>query len=445
MASTTELRQEIRSIALPVILSNMATVLFETVNVFWLGRLGRDVVAGTGAASFITWMVFATTTLAGRGTSTFVGQYWGKGDPEECKKVAKEGLVLSFLLSLLFMALLLPFLPAVLDLMALRGEVWKAAYDFLLIFVLGLPSIFLFTVSGNIAIAYGDAKLSTRTLIASLIFNLLIDPFLILGWGGCPAMGVKGAALAWILSEIFGLVLRILFLVRGNYLDLDPKGAVNLERWGKMLVMGLPQTTSEVVFSFVYPLLTSYIVSFGSAPLAALNVCHRIEGIPYFICIGFSYAASTIVSQRVGANQPEMAMRAYRMNLRYVSLTLLLPSLLFIFLHGPMIGIFLNDTAVVAVGSEYLRIIGIFEIFLGWEIMTEGAFGGTGDTLPPMLIRMPLTLARIPLAYFLGGPLGMGTNGIWLALSVTTLLKGLLTALWFMRGRWKSRNVLSAA
>ncbi|HBN08705.1 MAG TPA: hypothetical protein DD435_08670 [Cyanobacteria bacterium UBA8530] len=445
MANTSELRSEIRAIALPVILSNMAIVLFETVNVFWLGRLGRDVVAGIGAASFITWMIFSSTNLTSRGTTTFISQFFGKKELGECREVAKEGLVLSLLLSLVLLVVLLPLLPFLLDMMSLKGEVWQSAFDYLFIFTLGLPSIILFTVTGNIAIAYGDAKLSTRTLLVSLLINAILDPFLIFGWCGLPAMGVKGAAIAWIFAEIVGLALRLAILVKSGYLEISGwSKAFNFPRWASMVKMGWPPTASDMIFSMVYPLLTSYIVSFGSAPLAALNVCHRIEGIPYFICMGFSAAASTVIAQRIGAGQPEQAMRAYRMNLRSITLALILPSLAFVFIPGPLISLFINDPAVVAVGCDYLRIIGIFEVFLGWEIMTEGAFGGTGNTLPPMLIRMPLTLARIPLAAFLGGFLGMGTNGIWLALSLTTCLKGLAIVFWFLKGRWSRLKIIQS-
>lgn len=428
------MKYEIRRIALPVILSNMAVVLFETINVFWIGMLGRDAVAGTGAASFITWMVFAVSNLTGRGTCTYISQTFGQGDLKRCRDITKEGFIWSTLLSIILMAVLWALLPALLTLMGLTGGVRESAYEFLWGFILGLPILMLFTVVGNMAIAYGDAKLSTRTLLISLLINLVLDPFLILGWGGFPALGVKGAAIGWAIAELVGIFLRIRGMAKQGYIDFS-RFKINWSRGLDVLRIGFPPALSETMFSLVYPFMTSTIVAFGSAPLAALNICHRIEGIPYFICVGFASAASTLIGQRIGAGKPEEAMEAYRLNLRYISMALLIPSLIFILLPGPLMSLFIRDAEVIAAGASYLRIIGVFEIFLGWEIMTEGAFGGTGETLPPMFIRLPLTLIRVPLAIFVAPIWGLA--GIWWVLSTTTLLKGLLTAGWFLRGRWQ--------
>ena len=72
---------------------------------------------------------------------------------------------------------------------------------------------------------------------------------------------------------------------------------------------------------------------------------------------------------------------------------------------------------------------------------TLGAFAGAGDTLPPLLIGLPLTAARIPMAWFFAHSLGLGADGIWIAITLSTILKGILVAVWFRRGRWKLREV----
>ena len=92
-------------------------------------------------------------------------------------------------------------------------------------------------------------------------------------------------------------------------------------------------------------------------------------------------------------------------------------------------------------GIQYLQIMALFEVFLGFEVVLEGAFGGAGNSIPPMLISVPLTALRIPLGYFLAHWAGLGSVGIWWAIASTTGLKGLLMALWFKRGKWKQQQV----
>ena len=102
-------------------------------------------------------------------------------------------------------------------------------------------------------------------------------------------------------------------------------------------------------------------------------------------------------------------------------------------------GLFASDPAVIGQGTEYLRIVAIFETAMALEVVLEGAFAGAGNSLPPMIVNAPLTALRIPAAYWLGSR--MGTTGIWWAISISTLLKGLLMAGWFRLGRWKETRV----
>ena len=116
-------------------------------------------------------------------------------------------------------------------------------------------------------------------------------------------------------------------------------------------------------------------------------------------------------------------------------------SLIFFFFGSHIIRFFIDDPDVIREGTEYLKIIALFEVFLGLEIVLEGAFSGAGNSLPPMLISVPLTWARIPLSLFFAHSLGMGSLGIWLAISLTTGLKGIVMAFWFRLGRWKTQQV----
>ena len=109
-------------------------------------------------------------------------------------------------------------------------------------------------------------------------------------------------------------------------------------------------------------------------------------------------------------------------------------------LGAPLIfRVFSGDADVVREGSSYLRIIALFEVGTALELVLEGAFAGAGNALPPMLVSVPFTAARIPLAYLLAAR--MGASGIWWAISVTTAIKGLLMMGWFRLNRWKSAKV----
>ena len=199
------------------------------------------------------------------------------------------------------------------------------------------------------------------------------------------------------------------------------------------LKIGIPSCVTNVIWSAVYPMLAVIVTKFGMAPLAALNICHRIEGIPYFFALGFSISMSTMVGQNYGAGNYKEVGRIVKRGGLLIGGILVPVSILFILVPEQLIMLLNKDPEIIKHGAEYLRIIGYCEIFLGLEVTMEGAFNGLGNTRPYLLIRGPLTLLRVPIAWYLALYLKMGTAGIWWAISLTTGLKGILMVASFIR------------
>jgi Na+-driven multidrug efflux pump len=125
----------------------------------------------------------------------------------------------------------------------------------------------------------------------------------------------------------------------------------------------------------------------------------------------------------------------------YIGLLLLLISALFYIFPEPIFKVFTDDPRIVEHGKNYLRIIAVFEIFLGVELVIEGAFSGAGNSLPPMIVIVPLTWLRIPLSILMADYFDMKSMGIWWAISITTAMKGIVLAFWFKKGKWKYKQV----
>ncbi|MCK4372368.1 MAG: MATE family efflux transporter, partial [candidate division Zixibacteria bacterium] len=116
-------------------------------------------------------------------------------------------------------------------------------------------------------------------------------------------------------------------------------------------------------------------------------------------------------------------------------------SLLFILIPELIASIFTDDPLVLKIAVDYLIILGLSQIAMAFEIVLEGAFGGAGDTVPPMVVMIPGSAIRIPLAYYLVYNLGWGINGVWWTLTITSALKAIVLAYWFKRGTWKLKEV----
>jgi Na+-driven multidrug efflux pump len=196
-----------------------------------------------------------------------------------------------------------------------------------------------------------------------------------------------------------------------------------------------------VLFAFVYMALTRIAAGFGTPQIAALRIGHIYEGISFMSALGFSIAAGAMVGQNLGARQPQRAARAAWLAAGIVGGFAAAVGALFRLLPAPLASVFTTDASVLDAAAGYLLILAWSQPFMAIELVLEGAFSGAGDTVPPMTIQSPLTVLRWPAAYVMVATTGLGVTGVWWAISGSSILKSLLLAWWFAKGRWANVKV----
>jgi putative MATE family efflux protein len=282
--------------------------------------------------------------------------------------------------------------------------------------------------------------------------NAGLVPCLIFGWGPFPALGVAGAGLATVIAHCVGLAVK-LARAGGNGIELVASLRERLARTGRVASpsplmigrIGLPVAFTGLWICAVFVLLTRLITRVGTEPLAALSIGHRLESVPYFACVGFSGAAAALVGQNLGAGRPDRAERAAWGTVGYCAILILAVCVVYFFLPEALLGLFTSDPAVIDIGVHYLRVVALVEVFMGIEIVLIGALSGAGDTAVPMLITSLFAAARVPAAALLSGPLGLGVDGIWIAICGSVVVRGILMTAWFRTGRWKRRRLAPRA
>jgi putative MATE family efflux protein len=435
------LDREIFRIAVPAFLGSLGFILFDIINIFWVGKLGTSAIAGVASAAFLTWAVYASMAATTAGANSLIAQAFGAGKGDEARHTAVEAAWLSLGGSLLIMALLLPFISAIFRLMGLQPETAAYARQYLTIYVGALPLYYLCSLAGSVFNAYGDTRTNVIIMSGSVALNAALDPVLILGYLTGRPLGVPGAAAASVISTVLALTLQVVYLRRRGYL---PPLAELLRmpaftRAARILKIGVPAASVNVVWSLVYPALTAIITRFGEAPLAGLSVCFRLEGVPYFLGIGFATAMAALVGQSLGRGDKGRVREIVARGRLLITALLLPVALAFILFPGLLVSPMTSDPEVIANAARYLRTVGYFEIFLGWELLFEGVFTGLGHTSDYMFISVPLTLARWPAAWLLAITLGLGTPGIWWAITLSTFAKGVWASWLFHNGAGTTR------
>jgi len=278
--------------------------------------------------------------------------------------------------------------------------------------------------------------------------NIILDPLLIFGIGPFPQMGVPGAALATVFSWVVGLSLFIV-LIRGGRLTFK----FNFSRFvrpdgrmiGELIKIGSPLAAAGVTFSVVYLFMNRITASFGTEAIAALGIGNRCESISYLTCFGFSLAVSTLVGQNLGAGKPDRAAKSVWYALLFTGISTGAISLAFLTIPHVIASGFINDPKVIIIASDYLMILALSQTFMAIEIVMEGAFTGAGNTLPAMIVSLVGSFARFPLALYICNDLGVGVNGVWWSITLTTIVKGIALLIWFSRGKWKSKQIRVSA
>lgn len=414
------------NISLPAIGGFLGLIAFDIIDIYWIEKLGTRAVAGVASAGFIVWSLYSIMQITGAGCSSLVAQFHGAGRRRRAWEAIVQSSWLSLLLAALISFLFLPYLDRPFAWMGLEPDTAALAVEYFYIILLGFPLIFLDMLSGNVFNAYGDNRISNGIMVICLLANMILDPVMMFGWWGFPAMGTAGAAWATVISHVLSLIMRGAILRRRNYIPpLLSFFKFRTFYYRKIIRIGLPNAATSWVWSIVYPFLTRLITPFGMTPLSAVGICHRIESFPYFTSIAFGIAMTSLTGYSVGRREHDRIDGILIAGLRSATLILLPFLVLFLIFPHQLVGLLSDDPLLIAYGADYLFIIGLLEIFMAWEMVIGGIFTGLGITYPTLFITIPCTVGRVPLAWLLAYYFGMGVSGIWWAISLTTCMKGL--------------------
>jgi len=431
-------------LAWPATASMLLHTVFSVVNAIWVGHLGADPIAAVISATFVVWILQSLVVVLSTGIVAMVSRALGAGDRATARAIGEESLRFALLFAVVITVMGLWLRGPLFALMHLDWAVAALGKQYMAMYFLAAPLIVFVEWSSGLFRASGNTRRPLMAMAAGIVLNILLDPLLIYGIGPFPRLGVVGAALATAISYLVvsGILLRFLRAGRLPFpLPLSLWGVMNWPRLGRLVMIGLPISISNIVFSIVYLFVNRTTAHFGTATVAALGIGNRIESVNYLFAYGFSIAAATLVGQNLGARNPARAAELVRKTLLVVSAYTLVTSGLFIVFPRTIMHVFVDDPQVLEVGTHYVRILALSQIFMAWEIVLEGAFSGAGDTLPPMVVGIPGAVVRIPLAWLLAIGMGLGPDGIWWTITATSVVKGVALLIWFSLGRWQTRHV----
>lgn len=431
-------------LGIPLMAVQLVNVSYNIADTYWLSRYSE--IAYAAPRQIWPFFMFLNAIVHGVATANMalISQSIGARDYEYAKKI------ISYFMS----TIMLVNTATTISFIVLGPLVFRyvmntppGLYNYVVVYA-SIISIDLFLSGiyisyGTMFQAMGDTRTPSRAGVVSAILNIILDPFFIFGLRIenlqiLPSMGVAGAALATVISRFIGLIV-VLSILYKRYPFLRPRFTVHIERdWlYRSVKIGMPVSLMMMSNSLAFMFQNRLINTFGEYVAAAAAIGFVLMDLADAALWGFTASVSTMVGQAIGAGFEKRARSVGKRALLYIGLSSFTGSLIVLFLRNQFISIFTNVPEIAIEADTFVQLfaptLALFAVFfIGMAIGR-----GSGHTLYPTILGIfRLWGIRLGLGYVLAITIGLGTIGLWISMSLSNLIAGLLIIPWVLWGKW---------
>lgn len=416
-------------LSLPIMGTSFIQMAYNLTDMLFIGKQGSDAVAAVGTAGFFTWFAAAVILLSKAGGQIKVAQSIGRNNESETRNYIKTSIQINIILSLVYITAIWLFHNQMIGFFRLGSEnVINLTRQYLLIVSFGLVCFCINPLFTSIFTASGDSQTPFIINSIALLTNIILDWLLIFGVGPIPALNVAGAAIATITAQFVGTTCFILVIIkrRDKRFKQNYFSKIDINHVKTIMRLGAPVALQEGLFSMFSMTIARLIAPWGPVAIAVQKVGSQIESISWMTAEGFSASLSAYVGQNYGARKYDRIKKGYKITMKLACSIGIFATLFLILGRNFLVSIFINEPEAIAIGADYLIILGLSQIFMCMEITTAGALNGMGRTEIPSFVGITLTGSRIPMAMMLSSIPMLGLNGVWWSISITSILKGIV-------------------
>jgi putative MATE family efflux protein len=425
---------QLMSLALPIMGTGLAQLAYNFADIFWVGRLDSKAVAAVSIAGFISWITFSVACITKVGAEVCIAQAIGQRKLVAARQLAAHSVTMSVAISLVTLVFLLTFMRSIVGLFGLEREIGEQCIDYVKILAYCMPFWFCAPTFSGIYNATGNSRTPFIVSSIAIVINIVLDPFLIFGIGFFPALGVRGAALATGTSLVVEFLIFVTLLLRPSTTPIagfrfftPVKRNLSLQ----LLRVGAPASLQSALFASFSMVLSTIAASVGGhVGVAVQGAGSQIESLSWITASGVSTALGAYIGQNYGAWKLGRVAKSFAIGISVVSIYGALVGACFMLFGREIFGLFIpNDSVVIEEGGRYLYVFGISQMFLCAEIAASGAFNGLGRSYYPATISIVFNALRIPMAIVMSRY--MGLQGVWWAMCISTLIKGIILSTTF--------------
>ena len=373
--------------ALPLMLGNIFQMMYNTVDSIVVGNfVGKEALAAVGSTTMIVNMLVFFFNGFSVGAGVVIAQHFGARDPERLHSAVETTVAVTLVMCVLFTLIGVAGVRPMLRLMSTPDDVFEDAVTYLTIYFWGFSGLLIYNTGSGILRAVGDTTRPLMFLALTSILNILLDLAFVIGLKA----GIAGVAYATILSQLVSaaLVLRLLTRTRDIYRLTWRDLRIEWPVLRRIFAVGLPVGIQSVITAFSNVFVQSYVNHFGSSCMAGWSCYNKLDQFIMLPMQSTAMAATTFVSQNIGAKQYERADRGTWITiLLSLGVTLVIAVALVVFAE-PAVRLFSQDASVIEYGVLFMRANTFFLLFNCVNHTLAGALRGRGDSRAPMVIML---------------------------------------------------------
>lgn len=424
--------------AVPLLVGNLLQQFYNITDSIIVGQfLGKEALAAVSASFFIYYFIISLVIGVGSGTTVVISQLFGAKQYQKVQLAFSSFFIFMLVGGIILSIAGIIFAEPVFRLTNTPEKVIPQAVAYFRIYIGGTFLFVTFNSIISILRGVGESVRPMLFILITTVLNIAFDLLFILVF----KWGIEGAARATVVSQGIGMCIALAY-VNNTHPLLSIKKQDMLFDWKlfkESLKIGLPTSVQQCAIALGLIALLGIVNSFGTNTLTAYGAAGKIDTIITQAILTLSGALAAFCGQNIGAGRLDRVKKGVQFTM-YTNIALGLLTFAAVYLFGnEMMRIFTKDIDVVAIGKEYLLIIGGFFIVHGALNVYNGALRGAGDTLFPMITSLVcLWLIRIPLAYYLSS--WLGRNGIWWAIGISITIGLIVTFVYYKMGFWKRRR-----
>ena len=426
--------------ALPLLIGNIFQQAYNLADSMIVGQmLGANALAAVGATGSISFLFFSLFNGISGGCGIVTAQYFGARQEDKVRLAIVNSAYITLASSMLTAAAAFLMVPTVLSWMGTPEEILPDAVMYMRMTSLSVPLIAIYNYASSMQRALGDSRTPLYFLILACLLNVGLDLLFV----GAFGWGVFGAAFATMLAQMLSGLGSLWYAFQHNsyfrltrkFLKYDPAIVRSALR------MGLPLALQWSLIAISTTALQTVVNSFGATAMAAYTATNRLEQLVQQPFGSMSMALSTYSGQNKGAGKTERIRAGFKDSM--LAMIALSAGMLVLmqFLGNGLVGLFVQEEDVIALGGQALKITSLFYVFLGVIYVTRGVLNGVGDAIFAFINGVVEIVGRIGLPLLLLRFTGIGVWSIWITAGLTWMLAGVSCVLRYVSWRKKAGNI----